>query len=728
MNNQIVNISFKEVIGKPKEKEILRTLGHGWKNQKNFRVDDFINTITKQGYAFSNIFRGGRKRKSDFIQGNVFTLDIDEGLTINAALENTFIKDNAAFIYTTPSHTAEKHKFRIIFICSLPVVGQKSYEMVVASFLELFPQADKACKDCSRLYYGNPNAEVWHIGNIIQPQTIEEIVDKYCPERNLKYCKTIYNIPEDKNGLALEIASVLGYCQHWYGREYDGSYLDWVRICFAVYSVLPNEVGVELIINRWGEESEYKARQLLEEYKTKGGIEVSIKTLIYYAKNNTYLDGWEKFTFTKDEYPNLHSLLNPNVEVKVEVESANVDEVEVESENVYNNDDWVKELQFNMKKDGSKKLINSASNAFTICVNEFEDLVYDEFADDIFWIKSPIGGIEKGGFKDGDLVILQKIIFEKYGTNLSLDNIYNGFKTGSKARKFHPVRDYLNSIKIEKRNGLADEMLIKFFNAEDNQLNRDISRMWLIQAVKRVMAPGCQADYVLVLEGKQGIRKTKAIRCLAGKWHQPNVGTVGTKDSFQNLQGKWICEFGELDSFRRVEQTTIKDFITKTVDVYRPAYGRNVIEQPRQCVFVGTTNESKYLLDSTGGRRYWCVAVDDININELKKYRDDIWADAYRCFKDGLKAYPDEEKEVLLRQNQEERRVIDPWEDKIREYLETYPEDFIYSRELLTNVIIKPTEAQTTGDYRRLSAVMCKITDWERNKDTSKRGYKRIEK
>ena len=170
-----------------------------------------------------------------------------------------------------------------------------------------------------------------------------------------------------------------------------------------------------------------------------------------------------------------------------------------------------------------------------------------------------------------------------------------------------PIRDYLCSLEWDGIERL-DELFIYWLGAEDCELNRVVTRLWMMGAVDRVMRPGCQFDSVLVFCGEQGIGKTSMLRTLAGEYFTNAVdATSMEKSTAELLQGKWIVELGELDSVKKSSATAFKNFISSTSDHYRKAYATDAESHPRQCVFAGTTNESSFLRDDTGERRYWIM-------------------------------------------------------------------------------------------------------------------------
>jgi predicted P-loop ATPase len=303
--------------------------------------------------------------------------------------------------------------------------------------------------------------------------------------------------------------------------------------------------------------------------------------------------------------------------------------------------------------------------------------------------------------------------------------------------RIHPVREYLSNLKWDSVPRL-EAWAVTYLGAADTRLSRAFGSLWVLSAVARVMDPGAKADQVLILEGPQGAKKSTALRTLAGAdWFTDELAEIGSKDAAQQTRGVWIIEIAELDAIGRAEVSRIKSFLSRSVDRYRPPYERYVIDVPRQCVFAGTVNPDTYLRDETGNRRFWPIRCGKIDIDALRRDRDQLWAEAMVWYANCVKWWiEDEETKHMAEAAQEERYQGDAWDGLIDRWLVYDKERINYGNgayddwrdvevarpepladvsvgEILKNAIgIEPAK-WTKGDQMRVGAYL-KARGWER--------------
>ncbi|NCX93177.1 MAG: hypothetical protein EBX40_00660 [Gammaproteobacteria bacterium] len=240
---------------------------------------------------------------------------------------------------------------------------------------------------------------------------------------------------------------------------------------------------------------------------------------------------------------------------------------------------------------------------------------------------------------------------------------------------FHPIRDFLSKQQWDGH-GRLDTMLIDYLGAEDCEYVRAVTRKTFTAAVARVFNPGIKFDYVLTLAGPEGLGKSSLIRRLSDPWFSDSLGTVVGKEAFEQVQGVWMLEMAELERLNKAEVAAVKNFVSKQEDRYRVAYGKRVENFPRQCVFIGTTNEGAPLRGSTGNRRWWVVDVlmqqpvcnvfTDLDAYEIGQ----IWAEAVARYKEGEPLYLDARLEAIAKEIQSEHTEQDERTGIIAEYLD----------------------------------------------------------
>ena len=298
---------------------------------------------------------------------------------------------------------------------------------------------------------------------------------------------------------------------------------------------------------------------------------------------------------------------------------------------------WTEKFQVN-KKTGAP--LNNRFNIRLILEND--PAIKGTFGYDIFngrtsILRAPLWRGKDNNDKvwtDADDAELRYLIETTYGID-ARQKIDDEIMSVSKRNAFHCVRDYLRGLKWDKKERM-ERIFIDYLGADDTPYVRTVTRKMLIAAVARVFEPGCKFDNVVILEGPQGIGKSYLIKLLGKQWFSDSLTSMQGKEAFEQLRGYWIIEIGELAVLRRSEVDSVKQFITKQVDSYRQAYGRHTVEFPRQCIFVGTTNNTVFLKDQTGNRRFWPIRVHTKNPilwkDEIFEIVDQIWAEAYEAY------------------------------------------------------------------------------------------------
>jgi hypothetical protein len=236
---------------------------------------------------------------------------------------------------------------------------------------------------------------------------------------------------------------------------------------------------------------------------------------------------------------------------------------------------------------------------------------------------------------------------------------------------YHPVREYLASLKWDGEPRI-DTWLIDYGGAKDNLYVRQIGAMFLIQMVARVMQPGCKADYILFLVGPQGALKSTTAQKLGRDWFSDDLPDIRDKRKASlHLCGLWVAELPELSSMSRADVEDWKAFAARKVDKYQKPYAHYETTQPRQCVFIGTTNDPAPLKDKTGNRRDWIVEVKRFDMERLNANVDQLFAEAYARYGKGEHWWPDETVEVEHFAPEQESFVAEEnWEILLTELLQ----------------------------------------------------------
>ncbi len=326
---------------------------------------------------------------------------------------------------------------------------------------------------------------------------------------------------------------------------------------------------------------------------------------------------------------------------------------------------------------------------------------------------APWGVVPKGEWTDHEDRLAAEWL-QKQGILVSVEVAGQAVQAAARDRPFHPVKAYLQGLAWDGVERL-DRWLSTYLGVAETEYSRAVGSRWLISAVARIFRPGAKADCCLILEGPQGIRKSTALRTLAGEYFTDELADLGSKDAAMQTRGVWIIELSELDSLSHSEVARIKAFMSRTTDRFRPPYGMRLLESPRQCVFAGTVNHSTYLRDETGGRRFWPVTCGRIDVDELASDRDQLWAEAKARFDAGAVWWLETADLVQMASDQQmERYEGDPWEEVIGPWLEVRSSASI--SEVLEKCLQKAQALWTQTDKNRAARCL-RALGWERYRE-----------
>lgn len=342
--------------------------------------------------------------------------------------------------------------------------------------------------------------------------------------------------------------------------------------------------------------------------------------------------------------------------------------------------EWMADLEV----DGKSNYLSSANNLNLIFAND--PRLKNAFKSNLFDSKKyishtmPWRRITKSEpIKNVDYSGVRNYIESVYGITGSL-KIEDSLNLAFEKNSFHPVQQYLGSLQWDKV-PRVDSLLIDLFGAQDNIYTREAIRKMLVASVARVFKAGTKHDLVLVLVGReQGTGKSSFIKRLGREWFSDTFMTVHGKEALEQIQGSWIIEMAELSGLKKAEVESIKHFISKQEDNFRPAYAKTSETFPRQCTFWGTTNSKDFLRDPSGNRRFMPIDVHDVKVTENAKMLeflqdddllDQIWAEAVHLYRSNEPLYLSREAERIAVMEQRLHSETDERAGIVEQYLET---------------------------------------------------------
>ncbi|MDB5053928.1 MAG: virulence protein [Bacilli bacterium] len=673
----------------------------------------------KDGHAYvGGQIRGGRRKKESVELRDIITLDVDHADEHFIFAVELMIGGMAYVFYSTHSHRPGKPKYRLVIPVSRSMTPDE--HAAVARKLALWigiHQFDHTTFDVNRLMYlpscskdATPVMEV----SEGKPMDVDAVLAAYATEgKDWRDPLDLPRHPEEKKPLEnsgkkladpREKPSIIGaFC-----RQYDiSTAID--KFLSGVYepTAVPNRYtyiggtsfGGLIIYDDYGGDTfayschesdpisgrEVNAFDLVRIHLFGDITEAEIEKKTPSNRLQSYK---EMCAMAAEDDLTKIDLINSRMEqVREDFGEMNLDEKPEDSEF------WKAALQINPK---TRQIISNSWNAEVIIRKDpaFKGLLaFDDFGNqevfkgDLPWRKA-LDADKYEAWLGADDKRLRHYLGKYYGIK-SPGMIQDAFAEIVHKNKFHPIKTYLH-LQVWDGQPRLETLFIDYLGADDTPYVRAVTRKAFTAAVRRVMEPGCKFDHMLVLVGEQGVGKSTIIHKMGREWFSDSLKTLDGKTAYEQLQGAWILEIGELSALKKSEVEEIKHFVTKRDDRYRVAYDRQVSDFPRKCVFFGTTNNYTFLQDATGNRRFWPVDVNKVNRRlDVMDLNDEliglIWAEAVESWEKGESLYLDPELEKQAVKHQDDHFDENPQSGLVQEYLDRLlPENWedleVYSR------------------------------------------------
>ena len=313
------------------------------------------------------------------------------------------------------------------------------------------------------------------------------------------------------------------------------------------------------------------------------------------------------------------------------------------------------------------------------------------------------------------------------GLQLSQADVFAAIQQVAHERSYHPVRDYLNSLKWDGTPRI--NKVVALLGAEQNAINQILVRRFFISAVARPLDPGCKVDTIFILQGKQGALKSSFFRVLSDPWFIDTPIDISSDPvrAYMTMRKAWLLEWAELETlFRARTASTVKAFITSAQDSYVPKHARFSVEVKRTGLVVGTLNPDEFLFDDTGHRRFWPMACADyIDLDALAAMRDQLWAEAVAIYTaaktcsacNGAARCADhrwwlgKDEEILLSPIHGKYEVSDAWATPILEYVNG--REAISIQEVLAKALLIEMGRWTDREVKRVCRVLKASNEWK---------------
>lgn len=632
--------------------------------------------------------KSGRRIAGNITKRQLVTLDADFGTSELLPMLDLLYGGNNYAMYSTHKHTPEKPRLRVVLPLSAPV-DPDAYQAVarrIAADIGIDMFDDTTYEPGRLMYWPSTAADgdyyfYENAGEYIDPQTVLDLYDDWKDSSAWPVSSRqmdVFTRAAKKQGDPLEKPGSVGaFCRTYTISEAIETYLpDRYAACDKPgrYTYTQGSTAAGLVLYEDGKFA----------YSHHGTDPVSGRLVNAFDLVRLHLfrdlDEDAKADARVNDLPSYKAMCE--LVAKDDAVKAEEDQNRLEKVKEYFDTDEPIDTEWmaTLTRDKRNQIESTPGNVKRILENDpnlIGRIAYNEFnfryvlLDDMPWRGTSAGQV----WTDADASCLRNYLSAVYGVQ-GRQIIEDACAEVFMRRRFHPVRDYIKSLEWDGK-PRCETLWIDYLGAEDNKYVRTVTKKHLVAAVSRVFKPGCKFDYVIVLSGPQGIGKSTMIARLGRSWFSDSITTVSGKEAYEQLHGVWIAELGELYATKKAETEAVKSFLSKTEDMFRVAYGRYTSVFPRQCVFYGSTNDSTFLRDRTGNRRFWPIDVGQwkhpYTLSDFtSEIVDQVWAEAYQLYLGGESIYIDSKDiEKMARSVQETHTELSEKRGIIQEYLET---------------------------------------------------------
>lgn len=687
--------------------------------------------------------RGGERKIESVLSRSMLTLDIDHA---EANFLEKFSEKNiyTCCIYSTHSHTPEAPRLRLIVPLTRDVTPEE-YTAIARFYAKEFgiDQFDECSYKANQLmYWPTTPANGEYVFRVMESKWLN-------PDNFLQ------SYPEWKDCFLLPTSSRESEAKDYKSKKQEDplSKGGVVGAFCRVYGIA--DVMGEFLTGIY-EETQIPNRYHYIPADSMPGVQVFEDKWVYsnHASDPAYgklLNAFDlvrvhKFgdTDEKKSFKEMCEFASSDEKVGLELDRVKKEEA---ANDFIDDENWASKLE----RDKAGKCMNTLHNVRLILSNDpnLKGIVVNQLADAMEVIGDAPWSRDTKFWRDADDAQLMCYLDANYGS-FSQRNYELGISKVADDRRYHPIKNFLENLPAWDGVKRVETSLIDYFGADDNEYVRAVTRKTFCAAVRRIYEPGVKFDYILVMNGPQGIGKSTFISKLGKEWYSDslNLSDMNDKTAAEKLQGYWILEIGELAGMKKADIDKVKAFISRQDDKYRVAFGRRVTPHLRQCIFFGTTNaDTGYLRDVTGNRRFWSVKTPGTGKKKPWELKEDevlqMWAETMEIFKDEplhlekhLEDFAEKEQSLAMEQDDREGLVLkyldtllpDSWDAmdlfQRREYLDD-PDGSMqpagkHKRKMVCNLEIwcecfgKSKEDIKPSDSYAIKAIMARIGSWKK--------------